>query len=321
MVARKTVRRLLPVVVCCIATFPNILSVAHADRPFAKARQDADTPVVKHRILCNDNGLNKIFVVGEDGKIEWEFPATFSQDVWHLPNGNYLFSNVRGAQEVTPDKKVVWEYKSPDGTEVHNCQPLPGGNVMICEGGTKRLIEIGRDGQIKKEIKVECSIPSPHMQFRIARKLKNGHYLISFVGEHKVRELDKDGNILHEIPTPGDVFCAVRLPNGNTLIGCGDGHKVIEVDKTDKVVWSLDENEIPDIPLRFVAGVQRLPNGDTVVCNWGGHGHIGQQPLIFEVTKDKKVVWKLDDYDHFRTISNVQVLDVPGDVTRGQILR
>ena len=28
----------------------------------------------------------------------------FGQDVWLLPNGNYLLSNIRGAQEVTPAK-------------------------------------------------------------------------------------------------------------------------------------------------------------------------------------------------------------------------
>ena len=59
--------------------------------------------------------------------------------------------------------------------------------------------------------------------------------------------------------------------------------------------------------------VRRPPNGNTVVCNWGGHGHIGQQPLMFEVTPDKQVVWKLDDYAHLRTISNAQLLDVPGE--------
>jgi hypothetical protein len=33
------------------------------------------------------------------------------------------------------------------------------------------------------------------------------------------------------------------------------------------------------------------------------------------------VVWKVDDYQKLRTISNVQLLDVPGDVTKGEILR
>ncbi len=301
------------------ATRPIVLHAAHT---VGRSSDSAAPGVpVRHAFVCTDNGQNKILAVSAEGKVEWEFSTPFPQDVWKLPNGHFLFSNVRGVQEVSQDKTVVWEYKSPEGTEVHNCQPLPGGRVLICEGGSKRLMEIDRAGIVQKEFKVDTSVTSPHMQFRIARKLKNGHYLIAFVGEHLLRELDGDGKVVRTIPTPGDVFVGVRLPNGNTLIGCGDGHKVIEVDPKDKVVWSLDENEIPGIPLRFVADVQRLPNGDTVVCNWGGHGHIGQQPLIFEVTPDKQVVWKVEDNSQFRTISSVQILDVRGDPIKGQVLR
>ena len=97
--------------------------------------------------------------------------------------------------------------------------------------------------------------------------------------------------------------------------------RTIEVDPNDKIVWRIDENDLEGNPLRFVAGLHRLPNGNTVVCNWGGHGHVGQQPQIFEVTPDKKVVWQVYDYKKFSTISNIQVLDVKGDATKGEILR
>ena len=276
---------------------------------------------VRHPFLCTDNGLGKVLIVSEQGDITWEIEAPGCQDCWRLPNGNILFTHVHGVQEVTPEKQVVWEYKAPDGTEVHNCQPLADGNVMLAECGTKRIIEVDRQGTIVKSIPFETTTPTVHLHIRIARKLANGHYLLALVGEHVVRELDAEGKVVRSIATPGDPFIGLRLPNGNTLIGCGDGHKLIEVDPTDKIVWQVDENELPGIPLRFVAGVQRLPNGDTVVCNWGGHGHVGEQPLIFEITRDKQVVWKVDDYQKLRTISGVQLLDVPGDVTKGEILR
>ncbi len=303
------------------AFIPFVFALSSLAAAAVQSSGQPEPKATSHPFVATDNGRGAIVEVSSEGKITWEYATEFPQDVWRLKNGNYLFTNVRGVKEVSRDKQVVWEYKSPDGTEVHNCQPLADGSIMICEGGTKRIIEIGRDGKILKEIPVVSTVASPHMQFRIARKLKDGHYLIAFVGEHVVRELDANGAVLHSIPTPGDVFSAVRLPNGNTLIACGDGHKVIEVDKQDKVVWSIDENEIPGIPLRFVAGVQRLPNGNTVVCNWGGHGHIGQQPLIFEVTRDKKVVWKVEDNTRFRTISNIQLLDIKGDPSKGQLLR
>ena len=276
---------------------------------------------VRHSFLCCDNGLGKVFVVSAEGKIEWEYPVPVGQDVWRLPNGNYLLSHIGGAQEVTPDKQVVWEYKAPAGTEVHTCQPLPNGDVLVGELGPCRLVEVDRQGQVRKEIKVQTSTTDTHLQFRIARKLATGNYLVACTGERVVREFDGDGKVVRTIPTPGDPFIGLRLPNGNTLIGCGDGHKLIEVDPEGKTVWQLDENELPGIPLRFVAGVQRLPNGNTVVCNWGGHGHVGEQPLVVEITPDKHVIWQVADYQRFRTISNIQLLDVPGDVTKGEILR
>jgi outer membrane protein assembly factor BamB len=278
-------------------------------------------PAVSHPFICCDNGLNKVFIVSAAGEIEWELPVVNGQDVWRLPNGNYLLSHMRGAIEVTPDKQVVWRYESPEGTEVHTCQPLPDGRVMLAECGTSRIVEVDSSGKVVKAVKLQTTTTDVHLQFRNARKLANGHYLVAFVGENKLVEVDGDGKVVWQFATPGNVFVGIRLPGRNTLIGCGDGHKVVEIDPDSRVVWEIDENELPGIPLRFVAGLQRLPNGNTVVCNWGGHGHIGEQPLVFEVTRDKQIVWKVDAYDRFRTISNIQLLDVPGDVTKGEVLR
>jgi len=240
-----------------------------------------------------------------------------------LPNGNILFCYVAGAIEMTREKKIVWEYKAPEKTEVHACQPLPDGKVMIVECGTSRIIEVDRAGKIAKEIKLP--VPPPpikvHNQFRGTRKTKDGRYLVSAKGQKLVLELDGTGRVLRELPVPGDVHEVVELPNRNLLITCGDGHKVVELDSSGKVVWQLDENEVPGHPLRLMAGFQRLPNGNTVFCNYLGHGHVGKQPHFFELTRDKKVVWEFTDHVNFKTINQIQLLDVPGDVTKGEILR
>jgi hypothetical protein len=275
-----------------------------------------------HPFLCCDYNANKVCVVSAEGKIEWEYPCKSPQDCWRLPNGNYLFCFVNGALEVTPDKKVVWEYKAPARVEVHACQPLPDGNVLVVEGGTSRLIEVDRAGQIAKEIKLTTSKSiAPHNQYRGTRKTKDGHYLVCFKEEGKVVELDAAGKELRSLKVPGDPHEVIALPNSHLLITCGDGHRVQELDGSGKVVWEITENEVPGNPLRLMAGCQRLPNGNTILCNYLGHGHIGQQPMFFELTRDKKVVWQFQDKEHFKTINQIQVLDVPGDVSRGEILR
>src|SRR4051812_14557974 len=199
----------------------------------------------QHPFICADSSAGKVSVVSADGKIEWEYACAAPQDCWRLPSGNYLFCHVRGALEVTPDKKIVWEYKSGTNTEVHACQPLPDGRVLVVENGPSRIVEVDREGKIAKEIKLT---PPPanvklHDQFRGVRKTQNGHYLVSRKGEHIVEELDGDGKSLRRINVPGDVHEVVPLPGGHLLIDCGDAHKIVELDANEKVVWELDEND------------------------------------------------------------------------------
>jgi len=282
----------------------------------------AGEAAVSHPFVCSDNGHNKIFFVSAEGKITWETPAQHGHDVWMLPNGHLLFAHALGAKEMAVEtKQVVWEYKTSPPNEVHACQPLANGDVLVAEGGTCRLIEVGRDGAIHKELKLHTPVANPHLQVRQARKTPDGTYLVAFVGEHVVRELDAECKVLRTFPGGKFPFTGLRLPNGHTLVACGDGHRLVEYDKDGKVAWSIEENELPGNPLRFVAGVQRLPNGNTVVCNWGGHGHKGQQPQVFEVTRDKKVVWQVSDNRQFLFIPVIQLLDVPGDVTKGEVWR
>jgi Mala s 1-like protein len=278
----------------------------------------------QHPFICADSYAGKVAVVSADGKIEWEYKCNAPQDCWRLPNGNYLFCHIRGALEVTPDKKIVWEYKSGTNTEVNACQPLSDGHVLVVECGPSRIVEVDRDGKIAKEIKLTLPPPNVklHDQFRGVRKTQDGHYFVSRKGEHIVEELDNDGKSLRQIKVPGDVHEVVPLPGGHLLIACGDGHKVIELDASEKVVWELNENDLPGNRLRLMAGCQRLPNGNTIFCNWLGHGHVKDaQAHFFEITPDKKIVWEYADHANFKTINQVQLLDVPGDVAKGEIFR
>lgn len=270
-----------------------------------------------HPFLCCDYNGGRVCVVSAEGTIEWEYPCKAPQDCWRLENGNYLFCYVSGAVEVTPAKKIVWEYKAPEKTEVHACQPLAEGRVLIVECGTSRIIEVDRTGNIAKEIKLSTAPEVKlHNQYRGTRKTKEGHYLVCFKGEGKIFELDGNGVVLRAIKVPGDPHEVVPLPDGHLLITCGDGHKVIELDAQEKVVWELNERDLPGNTLRLMAGCQRLPNGNTVFCNYLGHGHIGEQPQFFEITRDKQVVWQFDDHAKFKSINQIFVLDVRGEAAR-----
>lgn len=277
-----------------------------------------------HRFFCTDSYGGKVAIVAADGTIEWEYACKHPQDCWILPDGHLLFCHSGGALELTPEGRTIWEYKAPENCEVHSCQPLPDGRVLVVECGTSRIVEVDRNGNVAKEIKLT---PPPaniklHDQYRGTRKTLAGHYLVSRKGEHEIEELDGDGRSLRRIPVPGDVHSVVELPNQHWLVSLGDGHKVIELDEKANVVWELNENDVPGNPLRLMTGVQRLPNGNTIYCNYLGHGHLADsQPHVFELDPAGKVVWEFADHEHFKTVNQIQVFDVPGDATKGEILR
>lgn len=288
-----------------------------------------------HRFACTDYSGGKVFIVNEQGQVEWEYKTGHANDLWVLPNGNLLFNTGKGVQEVNRKKEIVFEYKSKG--EVYACQRLPNGNTFIGECSDGNLIEVDPSGKIVKKIELLAHLPElkpkkkkkksrgkgGHAYMRNARKLANGNYLVAHTGDKVVKEYDPDGKVVREIPAPSGPHSVIRLPNGNTLIACGDKsteNKVMEVDPSGKIVWKLDQDELPGISLYFMTGLQRLPNGNTVITNWLGHGKSGKAPHIIEVTPDKKVVWTFQDFETMKTVSSIQLLDVPGDAIKGEVL-
>lgn len=273
------------------------------------------------RVLVSDYGGDKVAIISAEGALEWQFPAVKPQDVWMLANGNVLFSHIRGAREVTMDKKIAWQYESPEGTEVHGCQPLPGGNVMIVECGTRRLVEVGRDGRITREISVPMKTKATHDQMRGCRRTIDGRYLISAKGDRSILELSAEGKLIREVKTPGDPHEVRELPTGNLLIACGEGEALLEINREGKTVWTLGTKEVPNNPLRLISGFQRLPDAHTVVVNWLGHGYLATTAQFFELDASKRIVRQFTDHSSFTSINKVQVLDVAGDPAKDEILR
>ena len=263
---------------------------------------------IRHAFLAADPRAGRVVLVDEAGVVGWICSAKEVCDATVLADGRVLLSDRGGARIVARDGRTVWDYRAPTGAEVYTCQLLPDGNVLVCEAGTKRLVEVNRDGKVAVEIPL-ATAASVHGQFRIARKLPDGAYLVAFWKEGAVKEIASDGSVRRTIGGLGEAYMAQRLPNGNTLIGCGDAHRVVEVDPAGAVVWEVKENDIPGHPLRFAAQVTRLANGNTIICNWPGHGHEGKQPMMVEVTRDKKVVWEFDGRDQLRGISGIHLLD------------
>ena len=248
------------------------------------------------------------YIMGVDGKVHWSYPRG-SRDGWVLPGGNVLLAVNRdkdfpggGVVEVAPDGKETVLFKGTQA-EVNTVQPLDNGRVLLTEAGPKpRLLEIDRAGKVLVDVPLQAQTDDTHLQSRMARKLKNGNYLVPQLLDKVVREYTPSGKVVWEAKTPGEPpeawpFTAIRLPNGNTLTTCTHANMVVEFDGDGKVVWQLTNADLPEPLLADPCGAQRLANGNTVITSYGAAGK-GRVKLL-EVTPAKEVVWTYrDNKDH-----------------------
>jgi hypothetical protein len=282
--------------------------------------QGAEDAKITHSFLAC--GV-ETFIADADGKVIWNYPNS-TRDGWVLPNGNILLAVNKtdkypggAAVEVTREGKVVFEYKGTQ-SEVNTVQLVGDNHVLLTEAGNNpRILEVDREGHIQREIKLEAQTKDHHLQTRMTRRTAAGTYLVPQLLDRVVREYDAEGKVKGEIKTPNMPFTAILLDNGNTLIGCTLGNLVIEVDPKGKTVWQLSNDDLPGKPINDACGVQRLPNGNTVVTS---HHATAKQVKLTEVTPDKKIVWTYTD-DRKAGIHHFQILDANGKPLEGRVLR
>lgn len=284
-------------------------------------------PLVAHRVLGQDRG--HVAIIGTTGQILWEAPCPgTAHDIALLPSGNILIqTSAQNVVEMTPEKTIAWRYDAKptpgntNGVEIHAFQRLKNGDTMIAESGNRRIVEVAPGGRIVREIPLTVDHPSTHRDTRMARKLDNGHYLVCHEADGMVREYDDRGKVVwsykldlnNQPETPNhdghgtNVFGAIRLKNGNTLIAGGNNNRVLEVNKQGRIVWTIEQGELPGIRLYWVTRLQELPNGNRII----GNTHAGpDNPQLFEVTRDKKVVWSFKDHTNFgNDLAAAEVLD------------
>ena len=265
-------------------------------------------------------GKNIIAICDANGKVLWSHKTAGPKtghaghhDLQLLDNGNLLYhDNWTTLIEMTLDRKVVWTYDSATQNgnkgkhvEVHAFQRLPNGLTMIAESGVGRIIEVDRAGKIHHEVKLK---PGGRSYTRMVRKLANGNYLVCAENPGVVTEYNAKSEVVWEYPIKTRVYGAIRLRNGNTLIASGSGASVVEVNPKGKVVWEI-KGRVPDskIGLKWTTFLTELPNGNVIV----GNCHAGEQnPQLFEITHDKKVVWQFNQFGTFGNgLACSQVLD------------
>ena len=270
------------------------LSAQNKAVPFGK--QKSESGITHSFLICG----NKTVLLNEKSEILWQTKG-YGRDGFVLENGNILVSVANVAKEISRDGKLVWSYRLSKGNkELGTCVRLENGNTLVVERGVKhQLLEVRADGRIEIRVLLKPETPNAHMQTRMARKMPNGNYLVPHLLAFAVKEYKPDGTVVRTIKTDlaelggrkerNWPFTAIRVGDGKILSNLTNGNKCVEFDSKGRVAWRLDNSHVNG-RLADPCGGQRLTNGNTVICSYGQKK--GDMPKIFEVTKDKKVVWE-----------------------------
>jgi len=275
-------------------------------------------------------------VIVRGGKVVWSY-AIPTQNAAHtlqelsdatlLSNGNVVFARKTGAGEITPDKRLIWNYDAPSGAEVHVAQPIGRDRVMIVQNGepAKLMVINIVTGMTEREFVLPTGNPHPtHTQFRRVQMTKAGTFLAAHHDQDKVVEYDATGKPIWSVavPVPWD---AVRLNSGNTLISSHNAF-VREVNPKGETVWEFNQGDAPGIALFSLQEANRLANGNTVISNWVPNGIVDAKGAkdpekwptsvqVLEVTAAKKIVWALRAWTapaDLGPATVIQLLDEPG---------
>ena len=248
-----------------------------------------------------------VMEVDWEGNVVWEYvDDTLHHDFFRMDNGNTMVlgwesvppdmvARIKGGKpgtehgqgiwcdyfrEVTPEGRAVWEW--------HAYEHLDTETDLICPLHTREewthanTCEVLPDGNLLTSFRLLDTVA-------IIDK-SNGEFIWKWgrdeLGHQHDPNLLDNGNIL--------IF-----DNGwHTLHAPNSGSRVIEVNpKTNEIEWKYETLPRWDFSSTFISGAQRLPNGNTLICE-------GMTGRLFEITLDGEIVWEytnpfFGDYERF----------------------
>lgn len=255
-----------------------------------------------------------LYELSPTGEAVWTFRCRTDHDFQVLDSGNLLIHNItenfrprlgpgmkRQAYMIEIDRagELLWEWRSEE--HLDELEQLLGpdrwGHVMDRATG-----KFAFDWAHNNTLQV---IP-PNATFDretadgSAPRFKPGNIVFSYRSNDVIGVIDKGAGEIVWAWGPGVIDGQHKphmLANGNLLIfdnGTLRGYsRVIELDPlTERIVWEYTADPPESFLSRFISGAQRLPNGNTLICE-------GSKSRLFEVTSAGEVVW--DFVNPYRT--------------------
>lgn len=247
----------------------------------------------------------QLIEVDWDGNIIWEFRDPYHSHCFApLANGNVIIAQwrpvpeeiaktVQGGQPGTEREGVMW-----------------GEAIQEIDRETKEVVW---EWLTFEHLDVAIDIIGPlHPRDRwtninAIHVLPDGKLLVSFRCINTIAVIDRESGDITWRWGPGKIagqHNPTLLENGNILLFDNGAHRayttidfsrVIEVNpETGEIEWEYKENPIVDLNSFICSGAQRMPNGNTVICEC-------TKGRLFEVTHEGDLVWEYHVpfyYDH-----------------------
>jgi outer membrane protein assembly factor BamB len=290
-----------------------VMRLAAQDKPSAPAELPGKG-LAQHDFFYAGEG-NKVMSIVRKGKVVWTYTDTTSKgeisDAVLLSNGNILFARQFGITEITPDKKLVWNYDAPPKTEIHTARPIGNDRVLYIRNGNPAKLFVVNIVSNQNLFEMDLPVGNPlvvHPQFRHAELTAAGTLLVAHMDMSKVCEYNGDGKMIWSVDVLNPWF-AERLKNGNTLITSNKGF-VREVNAKGETVWEFKTTDMPDIKFSGLQKSIRLANGNTLISNWAKKGD-GTAVQAIEVNPDKQLVWAIRSWAEpdLGKSTTIQILD------------
>ncbi|MEK6248758.1 MAG: arylsulfotransferase family protein, partial [Planctomycetales bacterium] len=242
-----------------------------------------------------------------NGKILWSYPVKSATEMKTYPDGAYLISGQKEVVMVDRAKHTRFKFT---GNGLFSTERLPNGNFLVNDNSSNSLIELNSSGQeiTRTSTTIKNSKVNKHHHALHIQHLPNGDRWVAHRDNNFARKYSSTGKILRTINMPCSVTSVQELPNGHVLIAGGKPARLSEFDQNGKEIWALTANDVPDANLMTICGFQRLPNGNTILTNWTGHGFKGKYLPIIEVNQDKKLVWSFSDTTLIPEPVSIQIL-------------
>jgi hypothetical protein len=224
-------------------------------------RADADRGLT---LVCEYDGevegTGRVVLLGRDGKERWQVAGLPGpHDAQLLPGGRVLVAEGGGRAVTERDRHGMVLWRCEFEGGPSSCQRLPGGNTLVGDGGLF-LWEVSPAGEKLFRHR------HPESTFCNAVKLRDGR-IVYLAREGQLGLLDARGKPLRTITPPlrrADVgYGGVEpLPGGRFLVALGGAGRVVEIDAAGQVVWECRQ--------KAAVFATRLRNGHTLIASFEG---------------------------------------------------